>query len=368
VAAGDDVWRQRRDAGQPAREPGLLHLSRYAYERAWAGVPTFMRLPMCLTAADLTAAGVDVAIVGAPMDSGGGQRGAARGPQAIRTAERYMPAPAESHRHSHVDVLPFEQLTVVDYGDAAVDPFDIHASIGPIRELVAEVVSAGAIPVVLGGDHTVLWPSAAACMEHHGASNVGLVHLDAHVDCMHEPLGHAVTHATPIRRLMDDEGLAGANVHQLGQRGFGPSRELRDWMLDAGITTHHMAEVERAGFQATADRLLRDVKAGPPCIYLSVDIDVLDPAFAPGTGTPEPGGLTPRELLQLVRRVCHETNVVGVDVVEVSPAHDPGYVTALTATRIVLEAITGIAMRRIGIEGDHHLDAAVSGGAGDVAR
>ena len=354
-----DNWKTRRN--QADRKPGPINLNRYELQPAYAGVPSFMRLPVCLTPEDLKAGKVDVAIVGAPMDTGGGQRGAGFGPMAIRTAERYLPTPATMNNHLHVRLEPFRVLNVVDYGDAAVDPFSIERSIEPIREVVREVAAAGAVPIVLGGDHSILWPDAAACADVYGAGKLGVVHFDAHADCSKELMGHNVTHGTPIRRLIEDEHVPGRNFVQVGLRGYYPDDELIDWMRQQGMRSHFMAEIERVGLEKVVEQAIAEALDGPEYLYISFDIDVLDPAYAPGTGTPEPGGFTTREVFPIIRRLCHEAHVVGFEVVEVAPAHDPTYVTALNANRLIMEAITGLAMRRRGLPGSHYLDPATSG-------
>jgi agmatinase len=357
-----DAWRRRRDrSASPAREPGSIDLNRYDLHPAFSGIPTFMRQPICLTPEDLRAAGADVAVLGAPMDSGGGHRGASLGPRAIRGAERYLPAPAALMNHLHVRVEPFEVLTVVDYGDAAVDPFSIEASMPTIREVVREVAETGAVPVVLGGDHSILWPDAAACADVYGPGRVGVVHFDAHADCSEAYMGHSVTHGTPIRRLIEDEHIPGRNFVQVGLRGYYPDNELIDWMREQGMRSHFMAEVDRHGLHHVVEQAISEALDGPEHLYVSFDIDVLDPAYAPGTGTPEPGGFTTREVFPMIRRLCHEAHVVGFEVVEVAPGIDPGYTTALNANRVVVEALTGLAMRKQGLPVPGYLHPSTAG-------
>lgn len=354
--AGGD-WRARRDrGGDPRREPGPIDLSRYRTSPAYSGIPTFMGVPVCLTPDDLRAGNVDAAIVGAPVDNGIGHRGAAFGPRAIRTSERYLPHPAGQMNHLHVRLEPFQVLTVVDYGDAAVDPFSIEASMPAIREVVREIAETGAVPIVLGGDHSILWPDAAACADVYGAGNVGVVHFDAHADCSADTMGHHVTHGTPIRRLIEDEHIPGRNFVQVGLRGYYPDNELVDWMRAQGMRTHFMAEVEHRGLAAVVDAAVSEALDGPEYLYISFDVDVLDPAYAPGTGTPEPGGFTTREMFPVIRRLCHEARVIGLEVVEVAPEIDPGYTTALNANRVIVEALTGLAMRKAGLTGASYLD------------
>ena len=357
-----DNWKKRRNQVAPGgRPPGPVDLHRYELQPAYSGIPTFMRLPVCLTPADLLAGQVDAAVVGVPMDAGIGQRGAAFGPMAIRTAERYLPSPATMNNNLHVRIEPFQLLNVVDYGDAAVDPFSIEASMQPIREVVREVAETGAVPIVLGGDHSILWPDAAACADVYGAGKLGVIHFDAHADCSQQTMGHNVTHGTPIRRLIEDEHVPGKNFVQVGLRGYYPDNELIDWMRRQQMRSHFMAEIERSGLERVVERAISEALDGPEYLYVSFDIDVLDPAYAPGTGTPEPGGFTTREVFPVIRRLCHEARVVGFEVVEVAPAHDPTYMTALNANRVILEAITGLAMRKRGLPGPHYLDPATSG-------
>lgn len=357
-----DNWKQRRNQGLGAhRDPGPINLNRYELQPAYAGIPTFMRLPVCLTPEDLRAGQVDAAVIGVPMDTGIGQRGAGFGPMAIRTAERYLPTPATMNNHLHIRIEPFSILNVVDYGDAAVDPFSIDNSIQPIREVVREVAETGARPIVLGGDHSILWPDAAACADVYGPGKLGVIHFDAHADCSQELMGHNATHGTPIRRLIEDEHVPGKNFVQVGLRGYYPDNELIDWMRRQGLRSHFMAEIERFGLEKVVEQAISEALDGPEFLYISFDIDVLDPAYAPGTGTPEPGGFTTREVFPVIRRLCHEAQVVGFEVVEVAPAHDPTYVTALNANRVIMEALTGLAMRKRGLQGSHYLDAATSG-------
>jgi agmatinase len=358
----NEAWQQRRDSsGDPQRQPGPINLNRYAQANYPAGIPTFMRMPVCLTPDDLRAGQVEVAVIGVPLDTSMGSRGAAFGPMAIRSAERYGVVPMTGIHHPHVRVSPFETIKVVDYGDAAIDPFSLEASIRPIRELVREVAEIGVIPMILGGDHSILWPNAAAMADVYGAGKVGVIHFDAHVDCSVSIYGHPVNHGTPIRRLIEDEHIPGKNFIQIGLRGTYPDEELLAWMRRQGMRSHFMAEVERFGLDRVVEQAIGEALDGPEFLYISFDIDVLDPAFAPGTGTPEPGGFTTREMFPVIRRLCHECRVVGMEVVEVAPAHDPGYTTALNANRIILEAISGLALRKLGKEGPNYLDPVTSG-------
>lgn len=361
-----NVWRQPRDrSADPGRDPGPIDLNRYVTPSgAYAGIPTFMGCAVALTPEDLIAGEVDVAVIGAPIDMSTGRRGAAWGPRGLRTAEAYIPwSPSTSPLlpHQHVGIAPFDVLNVVDYGDAGVDPFDLEASITEVRTRVREIAENDVIPVILGGDHTLMLPDVAALADVYGPGNVGVIHFDAHFDASDNNFGHNVTHGTPVRRLINDEHILGKNFVQVGLRGWVPTDGDLKWMQDHEVRSHYMAEIERDGFDKVMERAIEEASDGPSHLFISFDIDSLDPAFAPGTGTPEPGGLTTREAFPIVRRLCAETNVVGFEMVEVAPTLDPGTTTVQNGLRIIQEALTGIAMRKVGINEPHYLDPRRSG-------
>lgn len=346
----------------PKREPGPIQINRHVGSHPFQGLGSFMGVPICLTPEDLKAGNVEAAIIGAPVDMGTAMRGAAYGPRYIRMDERILPNSPGYIQNPDTRVKPFDVLNVVDYGDAAVDPMDYLATLAEIRQTVREVAETGVVPIVLGGDHGILWPDAAAMADVYGAGKVGVIHLDKHADCANTSYGHLVSHGTPIRRLIDDEHIPAKNFVQIGLYSYVmPDDELFDWMNEKGMRSHYLAEIDRIGFNAVLEKAIDEALDGPEFIFLSLDIDVLDPAFAPGTGTPEGGGLTPRELLPAIRRICHETPVIGMEVVEVAPFLDPGYTTAMYARKSILEALTGMAQRKLGLPGPNYLHPKVAG-------
>jgi agmatinase len=302
----------------------------------YAGFLTFGAAPATQDPAEL--AGFDVAIVGAPTDDRVSDRPGARfGPRAIRAAS----CPAGQHLDAGIDA--FEALRIVDYGDAPVLPADAGRSHAAIEATVGEVAGAGLLPIVLGGDHSVSEPSIRACAAAHGP--VGLLHFDTHADTGREVFGVAVSHGTPFFRLVEAGHVEGSRYAQIGLRGYWPGPREFAWQAEHGITTLFMHDVRELGIREAVGRAVGAVGAGP--VYVSVDVDVLDPAFAPGTGTPEPGGMTAVDLLWAVRTVATELDVVGADVVEVIPtAVGSADTTALVAERVVREVLTGIALRR----------------------
>jgi agmatinase len=282
--------------------------------------------------------GFDVAIVGAPMDDLVSDRPGTRfGPRAIRAAS----CPAGPHLETKVDA--FEDLRIVDFGDAPVLPADAVRSHAAIEATVGQVLDAGLIPIVLGGDHSIAEPDIRACASRRGP--VGLVHFDTHTDTGREVFGVELSHGTPMFRLVERGHVDPARYVQIGLRGYWPGEAEFGWQAERGITSYFAHEVHETGLDEIVRRTIEHVGDGP--VFLSVDVDVLDPAFAPGTGTPEPGGLTSSDLLRACRRIGQGLDLVGADVVEVIPtAVGSADVTALVADRIVREILTGIALRR----------------------
>ena len=259
---------------------------KYGEKPDYAGLLTYGGAPYTQDPAEL--AGFDVAIMGAPMDDLVSDRPGARfGPRAIRAAS----CPPGEHLESKVDA--FEELKIVDFGDAAVLPADAATSHEAIFELVGQVLDAGPLPIVLGGDHSIAEPDVRAVAARHGP--VGLVHFDTHTDTGREVFGVEVSHGTPMFRLVEAGKLAPKRYVQIGLRGYWPGEETFKWQADNGITGFFMHDLRRDGIEAVVGRTIEIVGAGP--VYLTVDVDVLDPAFAPGTGTPEPGGMTSSDLL-----------------------------------------------------------------------
>lgn len=315
---------------------------------SFIGLPTFIKAPYADTASQLREMGADVAVIGAPMDMGVNNRPGARfGPRAIRQAD-YFGTPNTDMYHIGLDIYPTQVLKVVDFGDANCPPSSLKLSHQAINARVAEALDAGALPIVLGGDHSITLPSATAVARHHGFGAVGLVHFDAHADTGDASYGGVLnSHGSPMRRLIESGAVPGKNFVQVGLRGYWPEHDVFEWMRGQGMRWHAMSEIEARGFDSVLDDAIREALEGPELVYLSVDVDVMDPAFAPGTGTPEPGGITAAQMLRAVRRVATSVKLAAVDVVEVSPPYDgPGEITATVAHRIVMEAISGLAWLR----------------------
>jgi agmatinase len=297
----------------------------------FAGIATFARLPRI---EDVDRA--DVAVVGAPFDGGVSYRPGARfGPAHVREASRLLRPynPAQ-------DVEPFGAQQVADAGDIAINPFDLEEAVRQVEEAAASLTTGGTRLVTIGGDHTIALPLLRNVAREHGP--VAVVHFDAHLDTWDTYFGAPITHGTPFRRA-SEEGLVDleASLH-VGIRGPLYSREdLRDDER-LGFAVISSVELETEGLSRAIDRML--ARLGDRPVYLSVDIDVLDPAHAPGTGTPEAGGLTSRELLAMIRALAG-VRLVGADVVEVAPAYDHAQLTAVAASHVVYEILSAMAPR-----------------------
>ncbi|WP_188190812.1 agmatinase [Nonomuraea sp. SYSU D8015] len=294
----------------------------------FAGPATFARLPR-LDEVERA----DVAVVGVPFDAGVSYRPGARfGPAAVREASRLL-----RPYHPALDVSPFERVQVADAGDIAANPFDIGAAIESIEEAAG---SLQARLVTIGGDHTIALPLLRAAARKHGP--VALLHFDAHLDTWDTYFGAEYTHGTPFRRAVEEGLLDTEAVSHVGIRGplYGKRDLEDDRRLGFGILT--AADVLRRGLDEVIDVLRQRIGDRP--LYVSVDIDVLDPAHAPGTGTPEAGGLTSRELLEILRGLAG-CNLVGADVVEVAPAYDHAEITSIAASHVAYDLVSLLAMQ-----------------------
>jgi agmatinase len=320
--------------------PGMQEQLELGY--VFGGLSTFGQRPLVTDAEQLDSWQPDVAIVGAPFDISTTNRPGARfGPRAIR-ALAYEPGTY----HLDLGIEIFEHLEVVDYGDAYCPHGQTETSHANIRERVHQVASRGIVPVTLGGDHSITWPAATAVADVHGHGNVGIVHFDAHADTADHIDGNLASHGTPMRRLIESGAVPGDRFVQVGLRGYWPPAETFAWMREQGMVWHTMHEIWERGFKEVMADAVSEALSRADHLYLSVDVDVMDPAHAPGTGTPEPGGMTSVDLLRMVRQLALEHDIVGMDVVEVAPAYDVSDLTVNAAHRIVFEALAGMAERR----------------------
>ncbi|WP_182909256.1 agmatinase [Microbispora sp. H13382] len=306
---------------------------------------TFLGVERCDLDDPAGYADADVVILGAPFDGGTSHRPGARfGPNAIRQT-CYLPH--DGSRPSlalRVDAL--KDLRVLDAGDVETYAGDIEGSLRAIEDAVAAIAASGAIPVVLGGDHTIALPDATGVARHHGFGRISMIHFDAHADTGDIEFGHLHGHGQPMRRLIESGAIRGDRFLQVGLRGYWPGPDILGWMAGQRMRSYEMTEIVARGLDECLTEAYAIALDDCDGVYLSVDVDVCDPGHAPGTGTPEPGGLSARQLLDAVRRTCYELPVVGLEIVEVAPPYDHADITAYLGNRVVLEALSAIARRR----------------------
>lgn len=306
---------------------------------------TFLGVDRCDLSAPETFAEADVVVLGAPFDGGTSHRPGARfGPQAIRGTD-YLPHDG-SRPHLALRVDALRHLRVVDAGDVEMPPGEIERSLANLEQAVATVSRSGAVPVILGGDHSIALPDVTGVARRHGFGRVAVLHFDAHADTGDVEFGSLYGHGQPMRRLIESGAARGDRFLQIGLRGYWPGPETLDWMAAQGMRSYEMTEIGARGLSAVLDEAFEIARDDCDAVFLSVDIDVCDPGHAPGTGTPEPGGLSARQLLDAVRRICRELPIAGMDVVEVSPPYDHAEITAMLANRVVLEALSALAAAR----------------------
>jgi len=300
----------------------------------FGGIATMMRLPQAASAD-----GLDACFVGVPLDIGTSNRSGARfGPRQIRS-ESVLLRPYNMATRA----APFDSLQVADLGDVATNPYDLKDSMRLIESAYDAIVANGCRPITLGGDHTIAWPILRALHKKYG--KVAVVHVDAHADVNDTMFGEKIAHGTPFRRAVEDGLLQCDKVTQIGLRGTGYHADDFDWCRQQGFT---VVQAEACWNRSLAP-LMEEVRArvGDTPVYLSFDIDGLDPAFAPGTGTPEVGGLSVQQGLEIVRGM-KGLNVVGADLVEVSPPYDQAGTTALVGANLAFEMLCvmpGVAYR-----------------------
>jgi agmatinase len=303
---------------------------------------TFLGVPPCDADDPASYADSDVVIIGAPFDGGTSARPGARfGPKALRGACYLAMDGSRPSLALRTDGLL--DLNVRDAGDVEMYSGDAATACAALEPVVEKVARNGALPLMLGGDHTITWPDVTGVARAVGWGRVSVIHFDAHADTGDIEFGSLIGHGQPMRRLIESGAARGDRFLQIGLRGYWPGPETLDWMAAQGMRSFEMTEIVSRGLDEVLTEALEIAMDDCDAVFLSVDIDVADPGHAPGTGTPEPGGLTGRQLLDAVRRICYEVPIAGMDVVEVSPPYDHSDITAMLGNRVVLEALSAMA-------------------------
>ncbi len=325
---------------------------------------TFLGVPRCDLSAPDSFARAETVIIGAPYDSGTSYRSGARlGPAAIRAADYLEHNGSRPHLSLRVDPL----AGAVDAGDVEMAPTETIRSLQSLQRAVEQVAGAGKFPVILGGDHTIAMADITALATVHGYGRISVIHFDAHADTGDLQSGSLYGHGLPMRRVIESGAVPGTKFFQVGLRGYWPEPDELAWMARQGMRGYEMTEIRRRGLREVLDEVITLACADSDGVFLSVDIDVVDPSMAPGTGTPEPGGLTSRELLDAVAAIGRDVPLVGLEVVEVAPPFDHADITALLANRVVLETLSGVARRKADVLAGTRWDASTPVLAGRAA-
>lgn len=348
-----NAWRMERPRSMdPEREVGPIQLGRY---NGRGGPPTFGGFPLALTQEDLIKGKVDAAVVGAPLNMGSAWRDS--GSQS--TTEMRVLGGTMGSADQYVQVDASKVLNIVDYGDIAIDNSSTERSMQEVRRVVREIAQTGAVPLIVGGDHSLSYPNIAAMADVYGKEQVTVIHFDAHYDAWWGS-PHLISHGAPVYRLLMEGHVHISDYIQMGLRSSGPDRAAFEWMRENGMRYHTMAEIERRGWEAVLDRVVAEASEEGRKLFISFDIDVVDPAYMRATGTPVSGGLNMRESITIVRRLCAESSVVGFDLIELHPALDPTYMTTLNSAHILKACLTGLAMRKEGFTDKHYLSPVAS--------
>jgi len=326
-------------------------------EPIFSGIPTFLKLPEA-DRDELAEEDVDIGIIGAPLDTATTIRPGTRyGPRAVRAAST-VPSPPYEHFNIETGVDPFDHFKVADTGDAAVTPGDTRQSQLNIEDAVHEI-SEQATPIVIGGDHSISYPDIKGWAEANDYEDIGLIHFDCHADTGEDGLtGFEYDHGAWVKRVFDEGIMAGENYTLIGPRGFWPAPDTYEGMRDAGMKWYTSMDVEAMDLDDIVQDAVERAQDGTDAVWLSFDVDVMEPAYCPGTGEPEPGGLVPREAIYMVREVVKalDPDEFGFDVVEVAPQFDVsdsssynGGITSGFANRLIIEVMGSMTLADKGL-------------------
>lgn len=329
------------------RDPGPVNVNRYINQ--WAGIPTFAGAPVAVTPEDLVAGNVEVAIAGIPQSMSSGSRDGRNAPNVLRA----MHVTADRDVYSMVD--PGAVLNIVDYGDIAVDRMSLKRGLDHVYDMVLEMAETGAVPFLIGGDHSLMYPNVKAVQASNADTPLTVVHFGANYNA--EPTRvHTISDRDAVYRLVSEGVVDGNKLIQVGLRGAQASRESFEWLRTNGVRYHTMASVEANGWQTVREKVLAEATADGSPLYISLDVSVLDPVELTAAGRAVPGGLTIREITPLLRRLCAETEIAGFELMDFAPMLDLSYVSAMNANYMLNACLSGMAMRKLGMTEENYLD------------
>lgn len=325
------------------REPGPFSVHRYLFPET--GVPTFAGAPVAIFADDLIAGDVDVAIIGVPSDMGSGRRNAEHGPRVMRALDTI------ATRDVQTLLDPLEVLSVVDYGNFSTDNMSTERSLEHITTMVAETAATGAVPMLVGGDTSMLYPGVKGIARHHGDGSFGLVHFSAHPDALRTAT-HTISDTQAVFLLLDEGIVAGDEMIQVGLRGDEVDVETLGWLRGQGVRYHTMAEIGRSGYDAVLERVVGEVEDGPDALFVSIDVSVVEPSQMVSAGRVVSNGLSVQEVSGAIRHLCAAKTIVGFEITDMAPMLDSSRASAINANAILNACLVGMAARAAGYEAD----------------
>jgi arginase family enzyme len=326
------------------REPGPFSVHRYLYPRS--GVPTFGGAKVAIWPEDLVAGNVDAAIIGVPSEMGSGQRDASWAPDEMRALNTIATPDVQSL------IKPFEVLSVVDYGNLYIDNMGIERSMNHVTDMIAETSGTGAIPMIVGGDTSMLYPGVRGVARKRGNGTFGLLHLSAHPDVDRHG-DHTISDRQAIFRLLEDGIVNGEDTIQVGLRGPDVDAETLRWLRDQEVRYHTMAEVRARGFGDVLKRVQREVDRGPDAFFVSIDVSVISPTDMIAAGRVEANGLSVDQVTQAIRHVCAAKDIVGFEITDLAPMMDLSDRSVLHANAVLNACLVGVAVRKAGLDPDY---------------
>lgn len=326
------------------RDPGPFSVHRYQFPQS--GVPTFAGAKVAIWPEDLVAGKVDVAIIGVPNNASSGRRDAGNGPNAMRATNTIAMPDVQSL------IKPDEVLSLADYGNFSVDWLTTELTVGHVTDMVAETAETGAIPMLVGGDTSMLYPGVKGVARARGNQPFGLLQLNAHPDA--ERFGdHTISDRQSIFLLLDEDIVNGSDTIQVGLRGPAIDVETLQWLREQKVRYHTMAEIQQSGFDDVLKRVLREVENGPDAFFVSVDVSVLNPTDMIAAGRITPNGLRVEEVSQAIRHVCAAKDIVGFEITDMAPMMDLSRLSVLNANSVLNACLVGIALRKNGLDADY---------------
>lgn len=326
------------------RAPGPFSVHRYLFPET--GVPTFAGAKVAIYPEDLVAGRVDVAIIGIPNDMGSGRRNAEHGPRMMRMLDTI----ATPDIASLLD--PMQVLSVVDYGDFSTDNMSTERTVGHVADMVAETAATGAVPMLVGGDTSMLYPGVQGVARVHGDGSFGLVHFSAHPDVDRHAV-HTISDTRAVFSLLDEGVIRGRDLIAIGLRGESVDIETLSWLRGEGVRYHTMAEIRRRGFDAVLERVMRAVDRGPERLFVSIDVSVIEPAEMVAAGRIVAGGLRMQEVTDAIRRLCATKEIVGFEITDMAPMLDLSRLSTLNANAVLNACLVGMAVRAAGHSPDY---------------